>query len=303
MRSALAAEVTPLLGSLALHGGAVLALLLAVHRSIPTRALPRERADAWAGNAVEVDAVATPEETPNPSNSAPATAKAKAEEIAQPTGFAPAKAKTEPQPAPEIAPNPKRPRAHRVLASELSKPSGAAPPAAAVPNGGRGAPSLTAGAFGGEGSPLGVRDLPSAFTRAIPPATGADPIWQTLPTGSERPFTLAIEVDPAGHISSAEILKEKNGSATETQATHVRQRVIALLGAGQFALQSEVGAGRALFRITITLSDRPTHDEDEQGVLVERGFDPPRGASPGRAYFTLASGRHFEATVQVLTHP
>ena len=37
--------------------------------------------------------------------------------------------------------------------------------------------------------------------------------------------------------------------------------------------------------------------------IVERGFEPPRGNAPGRAYFTLASGRHFEAKVEVLGAP
>ncbi len=43
-------------------------------------------------------------------------------------------------------------------------------------------PAVT-GAFGSQELPPGVRSLPSAFARAIPPATGADPIWQSLPHG------------------------------------------------------------------------------------------------------------------------
>jgi hypothetical protein len=75
------------------------------------------------------------------------------------------------------------------------------------------------------------------------------------------------------------------------------------LGGGLFALQNNGAAGRDLFRITITLSDRAVKEESEPAELVERGFEPPRGGAPGRAYFTLASGRHFEARVEVLGSP
>jgi hypothetical protein len=70
-----------------------------------------------------------------------------------------------------------------------------------------------------------------------------------------------------------------------------------------FALQNSGTAGRDLFRITITLSDRAVMEDSEPAQLVERGFEPPRGNAPGRAYFTLASGRHFEAKVEVLGSP
>lgn len=159
------------------------------------------------------------------------------------------------------------------------------------------------GTFGSEGLPPGVRSLPGAFARAIPPASGADPIWQSLPVGTQRPFILAIEVDAAGHIGSAKILGAHDGSEIPPQFEHLRQRVIALLGGGLFALQNNGAAGRDLFRITITLSDRALRDEGEPAQLVERGFEPPRGSAPGRAYFTLASGRHFEARIEVLGAP
>ena len=156
------------------------------------------------------------------------------------------------------------------------------------------------GQFGAEGLPPGTRSLPSAFTRAIPPASGADPIWQSLPVGTLRPFTLAVEIDPGGHIGSSQIQASANAAEVPPQFEHLRQRVMALLGGGLFALQDTLGAGRALFRVTITLSDRAVLEGSEPAELVERGFEPPHGARPGRAYFTLASGRHFEARVEVL---
>ncbi|HEX2671616.1 MAG TPA: hypothetical protein VHM25_12125, partial [Polyangiaceae bacterium] len=72
MRSASTAQITSLLGSVALHVCAVLVLVLAARRAQPVTAVATgERPDAWLGaSAVEVDAVATPEATPNIANAA-----------------------------------------------------------------------------------------------------------------------------------------------------------------------------------------------------------------------------------------
>ncbi len=64
MRALPVGPVTPLLGSLGLHGCALLALLLAVRRPLELDKAPILRADAWAGSAVEVDAMATPDGVP-----------------------------------------------------------------------------------------------------------------------------------------------------------------------------------------------------------------------------------------------
>jgi hypothetical protein len=302
MRSAIAGPVTPLLGSLGLHGAIALAMLLAVRRPTP---IPMLRADAWTGNTVEVDAIATPEAASVP-NSVAATAantEAPIPEPPSPTAAEPGKSDA---PALERAPaQPRQSTPHPRLPRPPKPDRAINPPSAAqAPEAGSSNTSTpSSGAFGAEGLPPGVRSLPSAFTRAIPPATAADPVWQTLPIGAQHPFTIAIEIDADGHIQSAELLKEKDGSAPEIQATHLRERVVALLGGGLFALQNNVAAGRELLRIAITLSDRALPEDDAPAQAVQRGFEPPRGATPGRAYFTLASGRHFEAKVQVLTRP
>jgi hypothetical protein len=311
MRSASAAQLTSLFGSVGLHACALLVLLLAARKppSAPVAA-PRERPDAWLGaSAVEVDALATPEATPNIANAASSPeaesepASTAASEPAAATETKPRVAAVEQQPDADPVPKPKpvRPR------PRPRQPANPAAGVAAAPTTADGSheantPAAT-GAFGSEGLPPGVRSLPGAFARAIPPATGADPIWQSLPTGTQRPFTLAVEVDAEGHIGSAKILDAHDGSETPAQFEHLRQRVMALLGGGLFALQNNGAKGRDLFRITITLSDRAVKAESEPAELVERGFEPPRGSAPGRAYFTLASGRHFEARVEVLGSP
>ncbi|HYQ40655.1 MAG TPA: hypothetical protein VER11_01765 [Polyangiaceae bacterium] len=322
MRSAPAAQITSLLGSVALHACAVLVLVLAARRQPAVVATAPERPDAWLGaSAVEVDAVATPDATPNIANAARAQesesepAAASANEAAAPNEpKSPSIAAHEPalvahpaeaMPMPAQPAKPKPVQRRRPRASKPASPSSglaAAAPTAAAGNHDANTPAAT-GSFGTEGLPPGVRSLPSAFARAIPPATGADPIWQSLPTGTQKPFILAIEIDAEGHIASAKILGAHDGEEMPPQFEHLRQRVVALLGGGLFALQNNSAAGRDLFRITITLSDRAVKEESEPAELVERGFDPPRGNAPGRAYFTLASGRHFEAKVEVLGAP
>ena len=120
--------------------------------------------------------------------------------------------------------------------------------------------------------------------------------------GALPAFVLAVQVDVEGHIGSTQIVGKQDGLVPE-YVDHFRQRVIALLGGGLFALQNNGTAGTDLFRVTITLSDRAVKEESEPAELVERGFEPPRGNTPGRAYFTLASGRHFDAKVEVLGAP
>ena len=289
-------SVLSLAGSLGLHGG-VLFLVLAAARRVPEApASEHVRADAWAGSAVEVDAVATAEAAPAPAEAAPAPAEATAAmgaHAADPPAQAAAAAVS--RPAPTAPPHQAAPSAPKAPARTRRDTEPAASEAS-----GAGATATATGPFGAQGLPPGVRSLPSAFTRAIPPASGADPIWQSLPTGTEPPFIITIQVDADGHIADAQIAALPGRSEIPTQFEHLRQRVIALLGGGLFALQNNAGAGRDRFRITITLSDRAVHEDSEPAELVERGFDPPHGAAPGRAYFTLASGRHFEAKVEVL---
>jgi len=309
MRSLLAEEVAPLVGSLGLHAALVLAFVCATHPTTRAPEPARPQRDAWLGNAVEVDAVASPEGAPSPQRTATEASDGAPTENGG--AVTPPRAASAPVATPQVASEASLGRRATAPAPKRPPPRAAKSPAVEPSSGGKsatraeGAAGSTAapaaGAFGGEGLPPGVRSLPSAFTRAIPPATGADPVWQTLPVGSEHPFTIAVEVDAEGHIFRAEIVKEQDGSEPTSQATHLKQRVVALLGGGLFALQNNIGEGRALFRITITLSDRAVHEEDDPAQLVERGFDPPHGSSPGRAYFTLASGRHFEAKVQVLS--
>ena len=297
-----AAHVMPVLGSLALHASAISLLVVFARRPLASIPAPAERTAAWAGSAVEVDALAAPlgvPTLPNAESSPSTAAKAATEAPSEPlktvaalaSGFV--KAVPGPRPGPPTAVHRPPPNVGSAGSARDSTASNASPGSAQL-----GAQAGT-GAFGSQDLPPGVRSLPSAFTRAIPPATAADPIWQALPSGREQPFTIAVQIDAAGRIRDSKILEERPGSQLPEQFSHLRERVVALLGAGLFALQNDVAAGSGVFRITITLSDRAIKEEAEPAELVERGFVPPHASEPGRAYFTLASGRHFEAKVEI----
>jgi hypothetical protein len=304
MRTACRGSISSLAGSLALHGWGLLLLFIGAHRQaappVPSRVSP----DAWLGGAFEVAMIASADTTPDGSQTASALAQSESPRAGEPSSQARARstslsAAVSSQLARAKA-MPLKPSAGHVASSPKPSAStlGAGNPEAT--------PGAGAGAFGAQGLAAGVRNLPNALTRAIPPATNADPIWQSLPAGPQRPFTLAVAVDAEGHIGATEILAARDGSSVLPQFEHLRQRLAALLGGGLFALQDNVAAGSDLFRITITLSDRAVPEDGAPAELVERGFEPPRGSSAGRAYFTLASGRHFEAKVEVLparVHP
>jgi hypothetical protein len=305
MRTECRGCLSSLVGSLVLHASGFLLLLIVLHRQSAPSQLPRQQADAWLGNGVEVDAIATSdvtvdtarESTPAESESPPSVP---SPELYRGQSSA-ATPSAELGPAKFIRLEPKpRPR-HGASSTTTSTPAIGAPKPSASST--EASSAASTGAFGSQGLPPGARNLPSALTRAIPAATSADPVWQALPAGPQRPFTLAVHVDDEGHIGSAEIVEPRAGSGIPTEFTHFQQRVIALLGGGLFALPNNSAAGQDLFRITITLSDRAVSEDSAPAELVERGFEPPHGKSPGRAYFTLASGRHFEARVEVLSAP
>jgi hypothetical protein len=157
------------------------------------------------------------------------------------------------------------------------------------------------GAFGAAGLPPGVRQLPAAFCRAIPPATRADPAWQTLPLGSAGSIQIVIEIDESGKIVSAEPDPAKHRlRAPEPHLKRLVDRTVLLLGAGTFALSAKTGAGIEKLLLEIELSQRAASEESAPTHMTSQGFEPPSANRAGRAHFTLGSGRHFEARLTIV---
>ena len=268
-------------GSIAFHGGFVaLALLVATLKREPVPAVvmtPVDPVDVWSGVTaaiggerlvdVNVDAL----------------------------GGQAAPGGTEPPPRPRA----KKPRPAAVdpnvsasavdPASPDEKPASRRTPRRKAGGGdadGANGDGAKAGPFGAEG-PSAVRSLGRAFTRGIPAACQADPGWSKLPVGDAGSIEVAITLDESGHITGYKAL----ASDPPKQLAALVKRTIALLDAGTFALQGDVGAGVEVLRIQARVSDL---EAEEAGGVAALSF----GA--GEAAFTQESGRHVEVTLRVV---
>ncbi len=156
-------------------------------------------------------------------------------------------------------------------------------------------------AFGAAGQGT-IRNLGVAFTRAIPIAISGDPAWATTLIGSAGGFDLTVTIDDAGKIVSA--VPRPLSIAPHLQ--HLIDRTLTFLRAGRFSLsQAGVSAGIQTLRISALVSDVAggvDPGESSAGPFA-LGFEPPSDGRPGKAYFTLRSGRHVEVLVTVLPPP
>jgi hypothetical protein len=152
--------------------------------------------------------------------------------------------------------------------------------------------------YGAEGDPEGVRSLARAFTRAIPPATSLDRAWRELPVG--RAGTLRVEL-----VVERGKLEEVKG--LDQGPLHLRRlvtRAVALIERGRFAIHmSDLDSGREVLSISASVTTRASSDSElsDSDAVMELGSEGPTSDHPGRAFFTLASGRHVEVTVRVLS--
>jgi hypothetical protein len=151
--------------------------------------------------------------------------------------------------------------------------------------------------FGSASLPAGVRSLSKAFTRAIPAAAHAVKGWARRPLGPGGRAVVTLSVDGDGRITETRF-----DVPPSEELQRLVRRTVLMLGTGRFALaRGEVRAGSETLEIAVTLSERAPADEDSASDdAVALGFDAPGPTSPGRAWFTLASGRHFEASVRVV---
>jgi hypothetical protein len=267
-----------LVGSLGLH--AALALLpvrpapTPAARSAPAAAASTFPVDLWAGKTFEAPAFVGP--------GAPDPGQARA-------GAEPA---TNPEPGARPHPAPKRP-AHTTSPAGTT-PAGLAPTAA--PGGGSGS-----GTYGAEGAADGVRDLLRSFVRALPPAVSPDPIWPRLPLGPGGSADVTLAVDEQGKVRLVEPPPDKPPIPPLFLA--IVRRTLILLASGRFALDpryASAGVESLRISVNVTAEQPPSDSVLRAGGAFGLGADAPTDARPGRAYFTLASGRHVDVTVQRL---
>lgn len=251
--------------------------------------------DPWIGDTFEVGLAGTPAAGAKAVDPAPTQPPAATQALATVPADPASIAVVQPPAAPrtEHAPRPKRPRAPHLPA--------AAPASSARAQGdGLGSGNGAApGAFGAQGAGHGgPRDLARAFTRAIPVAVSGDPVWATMPLGPAGTFDLKIVLGDDGRIASA-----TPDRAVAEPLRVVAARTVSLLGAGIFAIKAEPEAGVEVLRISVNISNSDTAPPDDRSTAgaYGLGFEPPRNGVPGKAHFTLRSGRHIEITVRVVS--
>lgn len=154
--------------------------------------------------------------------------------------------------------------------------------------------------YGAAGLKAGVRDLSSAVTRAIPPAAASQSAWRSLAVGEVGSFRLRLRLDETGRIESSNVLEERE-RPTPPEFLALSRRIVGLLGGGQFALPHRPGDALVqTLHITVHLEERPPRPEAQPTETVQLGFEPPSAGRAGKAFFTLGSGRHFEALVRIV---
>jgi hypothetical protein len=155
------------------------------------------------------------------------------------------------------------------------------------------------GTYGAEGSSDGVRDLLRSFVRAMPPAVSADPVWQLLPLGPAASAEVTLAVDDDSKVRILD--RPADAPPLPPLIASIVRRTLVLLASGRFALdprQASVGAEPLRISVAVTQQDPPSDRELLSGGAFGLGSEAPTDSTPGRAYFTLASGRHVDVTVQ-----
>ncbi len=148
-------------------------------------------------------------------------------------------------------------------------------------------------AFGGAGPPRGVRDLAAALTRNLPLAVQREPGWDELALEVEEVANVVVMLDPEGRVRGWELEPRAAPGDHPKRMRELARRAVALLGRGQYMLPTGFGSGALRIEISVRAEQGSAHGDDlaEPDDLHAQGWEPPRGALPGTAYFKRNSGR------------
>lgn len=159
------------------------------------------------------------------------------------------------------------------------------------------------GTFGQEptGKALGrPRNLVRALVRALPMASSGNPFWQSAEPGNAGSVVVTLSLDAQGHLLAP--VFDRSKPEPPSHWTAMIRATMPLLQHGTFSVSSaEATAGSAQLRLTalVSVSEARPSDTDHGGAFG-LGFDAPSPGAPGRAYFTLRSGKHVEISVELL---
>ena len=277
------------------------------HAAVQARPVSR---DSWTGTTFDVDTVL---EAPSPTTrrvaqSAPApAAEPKAAASAVAVAVTPRPADSEPPGETSVGHEPRKPARVTRASAPTGDVGSAATQDATQSAADAGAAFGTEGAahtpsYGAAGEAPGERSLAKAFTRVLPRATNSDPLWDRLPIGYSARVYARLETNAEGHVVATDAWLDGDAAATPPELERLVKRAAGLLGTGQFALPSGVGAGAQTLRIDVLLKQGSASDDPvaEPEDTVELGFTAPSPDRPGRAFFRKASGRTLEMRVTLL---
>ncbi|WP_438018987.1 hypothetical protein WMF18_07870 [Sorangium sp. So ce315] len=299
------AMLPALLVSALVHAGAWGSTGLLRRDVAPPPAAPaeeREPIDIWTGTTAAlpgsgglsrpVDARSAPDSAPAaraPADAArPRPAAERRAEAVEPAPPATAAPRSQAARRPRAAPAAGEQRRERAAAERAAPPprSEAARASAGAGEGGQ-------GDFGAAGKSA-ARSLGRAFTRAIPPACQADPIWATLPLGSAGKARIVIDIDGAGHIAS---WRPEGEEPPARHLGNLAKRTIALLGSGTFAVaHGSVAAGKQTLEVSAAI--RAGSEDGATGAPADLAWRFEGGR--GKASFAQPGGRLVEVVVEVI---
>jgi hypothetical protein len=246
---------------------------------------------------------------PSPPSPAPDSSAAPSTSAPPPTSAAPTEPAARP-PAPSQTAQAPRPRRKKrpppAASSSASAAASSAPAASGAPSASPAASSTAVagpdpGTGSGNGSTFGSdgeaakRDLGRAFTRAIPAACAADPVWSKLAAGDAGTLRVELRIDGDGHIAGADPV----GADPPKHLVNILRRTVPMLSAGTFAVRSgSVTAGTQTLELKAVVSDEPDGD-DGAGARDKLAFSYEGGR--GKASFTQTGGRRVDVSVRVVS--
>ncbi|MGE0321204.1 MAG: hypothetical protein AB7K71_13180 [Polyangiaceae bacterium] len=163
---------------------------------------------------------------------------------------------------------------------------------------GAGSDKTGSGNMGAAGLPVGVRALPTAFTRVLPRAAVGDAKLLKHGPGDLGEIRFTLHLDSAGKIERAEY-----SDVPDARLKALIERTLRFLGKGQFALNENPGqdlSGTQKVSVHLELKQTAaTPDTDDPMATRSLGFMPPprSGKRVGSGYFELESGLRLDAVV------
>lgn len=182
-----------------------------------------------------------------------------------------------------VKPTPqKHGRKAKALASNAGRPSGGHTESGNGDVGGSGPPAL----YGAVGD-RSAADIATAFTRAFPQASSADPLWKTAALGAAGETDVVLTIDDGGKFEGYSI----SGGGKTPAFNSAIARTIALIKGRTFTAKGKT----TKLHVVVTVSADAVHDGLHGDVFALGGS---YAGGEGTAFFALAIGRRIDVRVR-----